>query len=59
VSPSAARCRLPQPWVAPPTAEGYLIWHDQILEISAHVGADDHCIGPVVASWNRCTKIPL
>ncbi len=58
VSPSAARCGLPQHWVAPPTAEGYLIWHDQILEISAHVGTGDHCIGPVVASWNRCAKIP-
>ncbi len=59
VSPSAARCGLPQHWAAPPEAERYLILHGQILEISAHLGAGDHCIGPVVASWNRGAKIPL
>jgi transcriptional regulator with XRE-family HTH domain len=55
---AAARCGLPQPWVAPPKAESYLIWRDQTLETSAQIGADDHCIGPVVASWSRGKNFP-
>lgn len=56
VSPTTLPCGLPQPWTTPPAAERYLIVQNQTLEIATHIGTHEHCIGPVVASWNRGTN---